>query len=60
MYGSREYREGLLDNACRRHMTKDNSLFLSITKINGGKSNLKTTQKERLLELTLLEVSLLY
>jgi hypothetical protein len=34
---SREYGEWFLDSACSRHMTRDDSLFSSISKINGEK-----------------------
>lgn len=37
VYKSREYREWFLDSTYSRHRTRDESLFLRITKINGGK-----------------------
>uniref|UniRef100_A0A2K2A209 Retrovirus-related Pol polyprotein from transposon TNT 1-94-like beta-barrel domain-containing protein n=1 Tax=Populus trichocarpa TaxID=3694 RepID=A0A2K2A209_POPTR len=46
---SREYGEWFLDSACSRHMTKDDSLFSSISKINGGKVTFKDNLKVKII-----------
>jgi hypothetical protein len=46
---SREYEEWLLDSVCSRHMTEDDSLFSSISKINGGKVTFKDNLKVKII-----------
>ncbi|KAJ6895286.1 hypothetical protein NC651_021704 [Populus alba x Populus x berolinensis] len=50
-----EYKK-LGSKVCSRHITEDDSLFSSITKINGGKVTFGDNSKEKLLELTILEI----
>ncbi|KAJ6932201.1 hypothetical protein NC651_007802 [Populus alba x Populus x berolinensis] len=46
---SREYGELFLDSTCSRHMTKDYSLFSSISKINGGKVTFRDNLKGKVI-----------
>jgi hypothetical protein len=38
-----------MDNVCSRHMTKDDSLFSSISNINGGKVTFGDNPKEKII-----------
>ena len=44
-----EYGEWFLDSVCSRHMTEDDSLFSSISKINGGKVTFKDNLKVKII-----------
>jgi hypothetical protein len=47
---SREYGEWFLDSACSRHMTRDDSLFSSISKINGEKVIFEDNSKRKIIK----------
>jgi hypothetical protein len=41
--------EWFIDSVCLRHMTKDDSLFSSISNINGGKVTFGDNPKEKII-----------